>query len=185
MPMLELVMAAALMRPAAENEVRDRMIDLYDQVCLQAFPDDSAIEKAMTGLGATELTKAEVEIYLHDDPGRGWRFASTGMSFTVTVEAPPYHACAVRATMAEPFADLGAYPAIVSAFQKAHGGGFQTMQPMEMDIGPVHSRATGEQKVIGRGGESLFYFVNTPTQRAIDGGTPPSAELRFVHQIMK
>ena len=183
--MLELVVAAALMRPAADNAVRDRMIDLYDQVCLQAFPDDAAVEKAMTGLGATELTSAQVEIYLHEDPGRGWSFASTGTTFIVTVEAPPYHACSVRTTVSEPFADLGAYPGIVSAFEKAHGGGFQTMQPMAMDIGPVHSRAIGEQKVIGRGGESLFYFVNTPTQRAIDGGTPANADLRFVHQIMK
>jgi hypothetical protein len=180
--MLELVVAAALMRPAADNAVRDRMIDLYDQVCLQAFPDDAAVAKAMSGLGATELTRDQVEIYLHDDPGRGWSFDSTGTTFIVTVEAPPYHACAVRVTVDEPFADQGPYPDVISAFEKAHRG-FQAMQPMEMDIGDVHSRATGWQKVTGSGGESLFYFVNTPTGKALNGGTKPYAELRFVHQI--
>src|ERR1044072_1469882 len=129
--MLELVVAAALLRPAADNAVRDRMIDLYDQVCLQAFPDDKAVDKAMTGLGATELTKAQVEIYLHDDPGRRWSLASTRTTLAVPVEAPPYDACSVRVSGDEPFADLGAYPEVVAAYEKAHSG-FQPMPPMEM-----------------------------------------------------
>lgn len=181
--MLEMVIAAALMRPAADDRVRDRMIALYDQVCLQAFPDDKAVESAMTGFGAAELTPAQVRTYLRDDPGRGWRVESGGTSFTVTLEAPPFHACAVRVMVDTPFTDLGSYPGIAAAYEQAHGGGFRAMQPMERDLDDIHIYGTGDQKVTGTGGESLFYIVYTPLKKATDAGAPPQSEIRLAHQI--
>jgi len=182
--MFELAMAAALMRPATETEVRDRMIDLYEQACLQAFPNDEAVDKVMTGLGATALSKDQVRIYLHDDPGRGWRFTSTGTTFIVTVEAPPYHACAVRASLSEKPADLGRYPDMIAAFEKTRGAGFAPIAPYDADLGELHTRGVGDQRVnADRSAESFFYFVNTPlTQHARDLGAP-GAEVRFVHQL--
>ena len=176
--MIELAMAAALMHQA-DDDVRDRMIAVYDQVCLRAFPDDKAVDSAVTLLGATAMTKKEVRIYLHDDPGRGWRLDSKGTVFTILVEAPPYHACSVRLHVAEPFTDMGGYPALTAAFEKARGDGFEAIPPYDADIEDTHTHATGEQRINpDQSAESFFYFVNTPRKPSADG-----AEVRFVHQI--
>jgi hypothetical protein len=177
--MLELVVAAALMRPVADDAVRDRMIALYDQVCLRAFPDDKGVDSAMAQLGARPLKRSEVKIYLHDDPGRGWRLDSQGTVFTILVESPPYHACSVRLSTPEPFTDMGSYPALASAFEASRGGGFQSIPPYDADVEETHTHATGEQRVnTDNSAESLFYFVNTPLTKSA-----PGTEVRFVHQL--
>src|SRR3954464_13443481 len=75
------------------------MIELYDAVCLRAFPDDEAAARAMAARGATPMTDAEVRAILRDDPGRGWNVAGRTARFRLTIEGPPFHACGVR-TMA-------------------------------------------------------------------------------------
>ena len=71
-------------------------IELFDSVCLRAFPDDAAVARAMEGRGATPMGEAEIRIYLHDDPGRGWNLTGRTGTFRITVEAPPFHACGIR-----------------------------------------------------------------------------------------
>src|SRR5690349_19136484 len=72
------------------------LIDIYDSVCLRAFPDDAAAARALAALGASAMQGGEVRIYLHDDPGRGWNLRGRTGLFRVTIEAPPFHACGVR-----------------------------------------------------------------------------------------
>jgi hypothetical protein len=167
----------------AADPVRDQMIDLYENICINAFPKDKDVDAAMAQLGATPMTRDEVSIFLHDDPGRGWRVTSGETVFNVTVEAPPYHACAVRVNLDREFADLGRYSELTDAYEKAHGEFFR-MPPIEMDIGSdVHSRAVALQRVTPSGqGDSLFYFVNSPTAAAAANGAK-GVEIRFVHQM--
>ena len=181
-PILGMLAVAAAAGGVAEDPVRDQMIDLFETLCIETFPEDAAVERLMRERGATPMTPAEVEIYLHDDPGVGWRLSAAGTSFAVTIEKPPYHACSVRVRLDREFADLGRYPAITGAYEKEHGE-FLRPPPMEMDIGDVHSRVNALQRLTASGGgDSLFYFVNSPTAAAAKSGAT-GVEVRFVHQL--
>jgi len=103
---------ANLPDPAAQ---RDEMIALYDEICLRAFPDDKAAGDAVARHGATPLTDAQVRVLLHEDPGIGWAVDGRTGRFNVTIEAPPFHACAVRTMTAAGFPDFGPYRAEIEA----------------------------------------------------------------------
>ena len=94
----------------------------------------------MSARGATAMADAEVRIYLHGDPGRGWNIAGRTARFQLTVEAPPYHACAVRTMTAAGFPDMAPYRALADRFES--GGGYRTFGPQSMEVGqcPHHRR---------------------------------------------
>jgi hypothetical protein len=176
--------AAPTGQTAADDGVLSRMAALYDEVCLKTFPNDGAVAAAMAAKGAVALKSREIRIYLHDDPGRGWTLADGAAQFVVTVEAPPYHACAVRRTTAAGFADLAPYYAVASPYEQA-AGGYSKIEPADMQIGAISSHATGEQKVAPDGSaESLFVFSNTPNDPKERAKGNTAVEVRFVHQFM-
>lgn len=179
-----MLLAAALATQAvAPDRTLARMTALYDEICLQAFPIDAGVDTAMAGKAATALTTDQVKIYLHDDPGRGWTIPDEEGKFIVTIENPPYHACAVRRMTPMGFVDLSPYRAVVDRFEAGHGG-FAAMKELNMALGDIKSHAVGDQRALpGGGGEALYVFdnhVNDPAARA-RGQT--AIEMRFVHQI--
>jgi hypothetical protein len=128
------------------------------------------------------LTGKQVEIYLRNDPGRGWWLADGDGKFTITVEAPPFRACAVRRRTPVGFADLGPYQALVDAFE-ANRAGFVKMKPTDMNVGDIASHVIGEQRLNRDGSaEALYVFFNAPikSQDRTGGGV----EVRFVHQLV-
>lgn len=154
-----------------------QMVGLYDDLCLKTFPDDVAVGAAMKK--ATPLTPDQVKIYLHDDPGVGWRIADPEGDMIVTIEGPPYHACTVRRHTPRGFPDLAAYHAVADPYEERVGG-FEPIAPLDQIVGNVHSNGYGETRAtLDGGGEALFIFENSPTDPA-DG---PDVEVRFVHQI--
>jgi hypothetical protein len=156
------------------------LVEIYDTVCLRAFPDDAAVTRAMAARGAVPMGDAEVRIYLHDDPGRGWNLAGRTARFRLTVEAPPFHACGVRTMTAAGFPDMAPYRALADRFET--GGGWRGFGPQRMDVGNVHSTGAGEQRE-GRGGtEALMVFLSTPTDKTRDAAHS-AVEVRFVHQF--
>jgi hypothetical protein len=156
------------------------MIEIYDSACLRAFPDDAAVARAMATRGGTAMDDAQVRIYLHDDPGRGWNVAGRTARFRLLLEAPPYHACGVRTMTAAAFPDMAPYRALADRFEA--GGGYQSFGPQSMDVGNIHSTAAGERREGGRGAESLMIFLSTPADKVRDPGHS-AVEVRFVHQI--
>jgi hypothetical protein len=154
-------------------------VALYDKVCLQAFPDDKAVEASMIALKAQPLTTEDVKVTLGDDPGRAWELADG--SGTVWIEFPPYHACSVRWN-SPTMVDFGPYRVIADGYEKRVGG-FSAADPYDSDQGDIHVHAIGEQRDLPGGGtESLFIFdqhITDPERRAA-GETGYS--LRFVHQ---
>jgi hypothetical protein len=84
---------AAAMSVAAADPQLARMVALYDEICLQAFPDDKAVESIMAARSQREFSPAEVKVTMRDDPARGWEMEK-GVS--VWLEFPPFHACSVR-----------------------------------------------------------------------------------------
>ena len=175
--MLTLALAInAVASPPPPNAVAD-LAALYDKVCLQAFPDDAAVERFMATTAAVRLT--EVRRYLHDDPGIGWDLPDAGGKTIVTIEAPPYHACAVRREMPVETVDLAAFHTLADRFEAANGT-FEKMAPMKFDINGQHSVGAARARMFPDGsGEALMVFENRPI--APTPGMAP-LEIRFVHQ---
>ena len=178
-----MLIAAAAAAGATPDPVLARMVALYDEVCLQAFPIDAAVDALMAKKRARPLTAEEVKVTLVDDPGRGWAIEDGARTITVFLELPPYHACSVRRGTDAGFTDFGAYRAIADSFEASHRG-FAAMKPMEGDVGDIHVHAIGEQRVLpGGGAESLFVFDQHLTDPAKRAAGQTGVEVRFVHQL--
>lgn len=161
---------------------RDELIALYDEICLRAFPDEAAAERAALAHHATPLSGADVRRFLHDDPGVGWALPGHTGRFDVTIErSPPYRACAVRTMTANGFADLGPYQALAARFEQ--GRTFQRITPIDQDFGDLHVAGGGEQYFgpDGRGGESLLIALTRVADAHRRSGDT-AIEVRFSHQ---
>jgi len=160
---------------------RDEMIALYDEICLRAFPDDSAAAAAAARHDATPLSQSEVRRFLHDDPGFGWQLRGRTGRFDVTIEqSPPYHACAVRTMTANGFADLGPYQSLATVYER--GRGFQRITPLDREIRDLHVIGGGEQRVgPGNSSESLLVAI-TSASEAFRARGQTAIEVRFTHQ---
>ncbi|WP_442680663.1 hypothetical protein ACSBM8_05555 [Sphingomonas sp. ASY06-1R] len=173
-----MALAAAMAAAAADPQLA-RMVALYDEICLKAFPDDKAVEGMMATRSKREFTPAEVKVTMRDDPARGWELEK-GVS--MWLEFPPFHACSVRWNAAA-IGNLQAYRTVADAYEWRIGG-FQPIDRYEDDQGDIHIRSTGEQRVLPDGtSESLFFFdqhITDPKRRAA-GET--GVVLRFVHQF--
>ena len=165
--------------PAPQAQLAE-MIEIYDSVCLRAFPDDAAVTRAMAVRDAVPMSDAEVRVFLHDDPGRGWNLAGRTARFQLTVEAPPYRACGVRTMTAAGFPDMAPYRALADRFEA--GGGYQGFDRQTMDIGNIHTIGEGEQRPTRGGAEALMVFHATPSGKNRDPAHS-GVEVRFVHQF--
>ena len=153
------------------------LVSLYDRLCLQAFPDDEAIGKAVEAEGGVRL--ADVRQYLHDDPGIGWALTDGRGQTIVTVEKPPYHACAVRRSLPVETVDLAPFDRAVASFQKTHGK-LEKMPPVAFEVNGQHSIGTAWARTLPDGGGDMHMrFENRPIAR---GPNIPLLEIRFVHQ---
>jgi len=157
------------------------MLDIYDSACLRAFPDERAVARVMSDRGARELPAAQVRVYLHEDPGYGWRIAGRTGTFNLTIENPPFHACAVRTMTAAGFPDLGPYQALANRYEA--GRGFAPMPPMRFTRDNIEVAGGGEQRTTPDGGsESLLIIVGTPVAAFRQRGDT-AVEVRFTHQF--
>lgn len=172
----------APVNPADPAAQLAEMIGIYDQICLAAFPDNNAVASAMAARGAPPLSSEEVQAYLHDDPGRGWRIDGATARFDVTIEDPPYHACGVRTMTAAGFPDLAPYRALADRYEA--GDRYQRINPVTMNLGSVVSTGGGEGRQRDGGQETLLVFNTTPAEGHRDNGQT-AVEVRFVHQITR
>ena len=176
--------------PATVGDV-EQMVQVFKTVCLQAFPERRAVDGAMGQLGALALAAREVREYLHDDPGRGWRLVRPEATYVVTIEEPPYRACAVRRMTPAGFPTREPFDAAVQRYGVARKQALtplvsQSMrQPGGLAIVATMQRVEGG----GPGGstDSLMLFVSDyhgtyDGPLAKDAGKP-GVEVRFVHQL--
>jgi len=177
---------AAAAGSSGVDENLARMVSLYDEVCLHAFPDDAAVAAILKKHGAQELSAEDVKVTMNDDSARGW--ALPGESGTVWLEFPPYHACSVRwNTPSMP--ETQPYIAVRDAYTKANArSGSITEKAFEQDFKQFHIKASvtafnpNADSADSSIDESLMMIaqnVNDPGRRAM-GET--GYVLRFVHQ---
>jgi hypothetical protein len=179
--MMLLIAALSSSAPEDVNAIAAAKAELYDEICLRAFPDDQAVESAAKAHGATAMSPEDVKITLRDDPGRAWTLADD--SATIWLELPPYHACSIRwNSTAKP--DYGAYRKLADRYERRIGGFTAVDPPYDADIDGIHIHATGEQRRLANGGmESLFIFEQNLTDPARRAAGETGYVLRFVHQL--
>jgi hypothetical protein len=129
----------------------DDLFGVFMDYCLEAFPNDAAVE-AKAKAGAHQVLEGEdLNTVLHGDPGQGWVVRLNHSAITVTVEDPPYHSCGVQAILpTEP--DIGMKAATFIGLwgltqmpaetlvpqplqTRSAGGGTQTLHPFVF-LGP-------------------------------------------------
>jgi hypothetical protein len=157
------------------------MLTIYDEICLQTFPDDAAVAHALEARGATAMSNAEVKSILHDDPGRGWRIAGRTALFRLTVEAPPYHACGVRTNTVAGFPSMQPYQDLIARYEK--GRTFNKVGPLNREVEGAQSVGAGDMAMKGSLAEGLLVFTAQPlpANRAASGD---AIQVRFVHQLV-
>ena len=165
---------------ASPDATNAQMAQLYEEVCLKAFPDDRAVAALMAARGAKELSAEEVRVTMVDDPARAWRLAESDT--TVWLEFPPYHACSVR-WHAPQIGELSAYETIAAKYKSANAG-FTRLPPMAADRGDIHIHAVAEQRPLaGKGFESLMVIDQTISNEERRDAGDTGYVIRFVHQF--
>ena len=102
------------------SDVRE-MARVFDLFCLHAFPDISALDRLAKKDGAEPLTSPELASYLHNDPGKGWYYATPAATYVLTVERPPYQTCALRRMTPSGFPTVKPYLEAIKSFAETHG----------------------------------------------------------------
>jgi hypothetical protein len=153
-----------------------RLVDVFGRICLKRFPDREITQGELAPV--RELGPDEVRRYLHDDPGRAWQLDADGGTYIVTVEAPPYDACAVRRTYLTPVQPSLGFQLLTQAWaSNEHFGPMQFAPPAHMVRNglAIDAQVMGTQATIGHPRQ---VFMNITTHNP-DGTT----ELRLVRQI--
>jgi len=167
--------AAAVTVPD-DNAAEGELMDVYLDLCLNRFPDAAAFAAGAAARQMRPVPPETVKRYLHDDPGRGWIGASPSGAYVVTIEDPPYHACAVR-RMQRPS------PTFSTVFQVAVGAwaGMHKIPKLQR-LPPVRQTANGAtidaqvEGVAGADGKVVQSFMALVT--VYPGG---QTEVRMVH----
>ena len=173
--------------PAPDSKPDDpRVADLqqlFSDLCIKKFPDDAALASAVESAGGTAMTAEEVKARLHDDPGRGWKVIAGQASFSVTLEAPPYHACAVRIAAEKPVVGKGIVEMLKStAAQQQHALSKPLVLPA-VPMGGIVTLAVSYDVVNADGSpimpkEAFMLIIDVDTK-----APHPNADTRLVHQI--
>jgi hypothetical protein len=175
--------------PAAAAE----MATLYQHICLQAFPSDDAAQAVLQPLGAMPLEPSRVADLLHADPGQGWQLSTPVAHYAVTIEAPPFHTCAIRRMTR--FGLPTAQPYIAALRDYAAGHGLVMARPA---IQHSQTKSGADEQLIGtplftpgnRLPSETSIYVSTNTHGHFNPTVTPEAaggvgvEIRMAHQIL-
>lgn len=88
------------------------LLRVFLDPCVGKFPNDDAVGQYATDHQLTPMSAGEVSALLGKDPGIGWIQHDASRTYWLTVEKPPYHACAVRTTFEQNPLALRSYLAL-------------------------------------------------------------------------
>ena len=150
----------------------------FDQICLQRFPVGRAINEFVAQNQLQPVSEQEMRQMLGTDPGVGWYAQSASGPYTVTIELPPYHTCAIRKRFPNQ-PDLRArFIALVRPWVKTQRGATLVSHSTETDkVGDIDSRVDlFDMRMPGIKEAEEMMVIVTPVQ----GG---GSELRLVRAI--
>ena len=179
---------AQVASPVPDNE----LAAVFAAFCLDAFPVAADLDRAAAGRKATVMSADEVKSLLHDDPGRGWTLRTAEARYSITIEFPPFNACAVRRMTPVGTAGVTNYLSAVNKYVAAKNGKLVTLPTQKKVVNGADVTLYG-QSMVNAGGEmretfavvwSNYHGRPPPASRA-DAGTGVGVEVRFVHQFVK
>lgn len=184
-----LISASALAQDGPEAApVSDEFVRLFSTYCLQKFPDDAALSAQAGADMHQPLSDAEVKSFLHADPGVGWLAKGADSRYVITVEQPPYHACAVR-RYSDQVLDGAPLIAAGKVFAAAQG---KTLAPPLTRARPIGSGIISNAMLFQLHDahdlelpEAFMFFVVSYPAVPKPGGSEskPFYDIRFVRQI--
>jgi hypothetical protein len=152
-------------------------LSAFNQICLKRFPDAAAVEDFAARNRLEPVSEQEMREMLGTDLGIGWHQDGPPGPYTVTIELPPYHTCAIR----KRFSDLpevrARFKALLQSWTKTKRGASLKGDPTQTaNVSGIDSRVDVFEVAIPgiREAEGLMAIV-TPLQ----GGS----ELRLARAI--
>lgn len=170
----------------------DELAELFSTFCLDAFPAEAILAKAAGGRHGVAMTPDQVKSLLHDDPGRGWMLRTSQALYGVTVEYPPYSACAVRRMTPNGVSGVLHYIAALNRYVAAKQGKLVSMPPQKTAQNGVDFSMFGHGMLDANGKltDNFIVILSNYHGRAggiwrADAGSGVGVEVRFVHQLVR
>lgn len=191
-------LAIGLVPPAraqANYDTRDlsnEMAAIFAAFCIDRFPDDRALDADAQAKKLTAMTPQQVKQYLHDDPGRGWLIQGASGRYIMTVEMPPFHACAVRSMTPAGLTDAQRYADEIKAYAAKQHEQISSL-PMQSSKTPdgidIHAYVSPLSGPGVRPRESFMlilsnYHGRVPNDFRADAKGGVGVEVRMVHQVV-
>ncbi len=154
------------------------LADLFADMCFSRFPDDAALAEGAAKRQLAAMSQDQVKAYLHSDPGHGWFLKTADGSYAITIEEPPYHACAVRRFYGTAPNFQQPYQSQLSAWAAKNNIGPLTNFPPESQVDngiSIHADVKGVTGPDGKPRQLFIAIVSTYTSGQI--------EVRLVRQI--
>lgn len=174
-----------------EPDVQE-MGQLFDALCLHAFPAPAALDAQAAHLRMTPMTALQVQNYLHQDPGRGWYYRTPLARYAITIELPPIPACAIRRMTPAGVPSVTSYLAAINGYAATRNQAIVGLPPQNAktaDGADLSAFAQAIQAPDGRSATDVFMVILTNYHGRFRGeladgvGTGPGVEVRFVHQF--
>jgi hypothetical protein len=153
------------------------LVEMFAGVCLEKFPDDTAVRQFATEKGLAVIPDDRLRAMLGTDPGEGWLQNTARGQYVLTIELPPYHACAIRKSESAAPDFLGPLSPVIAAWAATQSGArLKQLPPQTAQVGGLPAQVY--QWVLDRGpgkqAETLMAIVTNATSRV---------EVRLVRQI--
>ena len=153
------------------------LIDMFAGVCLGKFPDDAAVQQFAAEQRLGVMSDEIVRQLLGTDPGQGWFQDTARGRYLLTIEMPPYHACAIRKSDSAAPDFLAAFSLLLAAWAGTQSGAsLKQSPPQNAEVGgyPAQVYRWVLDRGPGKPAETLMALVTNATNRV---------EVRLVRQI--
>ena len=163
----------------ADKQAAADFLRVFLDPCQGKFPDDAAVAQYAKDKDLTAMSAGEVAELLGKDPGVGWVQHDESGTYLLTVEGPPYHACAVRTNFAHKPLALRSYLALELGVTFANAGDRLVEQPpisLEQNEVPQTANIFLRINASGKATEQYLIFIADWSD-----GTYPT---RIVRQIL-
>lgn len=126
---------------SAKADAIAEALSVFDQICLKRFPDAAAIEKFVAQKRLQPVSQEDMRHMLGTDPGVGWHLDTPPGPYTLTVELPPYHTCAIRKRFPNQPDVRARFGALLQSWTKAQRGAILKADPTQRaNVGGTDSR---------------------------------------------
>jgi hypothetical protein len=160
----------------AQDAAQDMML-VYEDVCLNHFPNPASVRAAATDAHATPLTDAEARDALLGHAGTAWAFDAPHVRAVVAVDTPPSRTCVVTGKAAEDSGVQAVFDLMVTTAAQTLDYGPLVKPPVRQ--GSVGGHPASIQLIgVAPGGAKRQAFINMGAANA-DGST----QLRLTREV--